>query len=86
MLHLLGAAFAAAAAGVPAWNAGYDGGNNFGGLASAVLQPSGAFGKILMALMALVISAPTALEMYSSGESAFPPKICMFCRVNSRNT
>ncbi|KAJ7199226.1 cytosine-purine permease [Mycena pura] len=69
MLHLLGAAFAAAAAGVPAWNAGYDGGNNFGGLASAVLQPSGAFGKILMALMALVISAPTALEMYPSGMS-----------------
>ncbi|KAJ7199227.1 cytosine-purine permease [Mycena pura] len=69
MMHLLGAAFAAAAAGVPAWNAGYDGGNNFGGLASAVLQPSGAFGKILMVLMSLVLSAPTALEMYSSGMS-----------------
>ncbi|KAJ7056205.1 permease for cytosine/purines, uracil, thiamine, allantoin-domain-containing protein [Mycena amicta] len=71
LMHLIGALFASAATSgaVPLWWAAYDNGNNFGGLASAVLAPSGGFGKLLMALMSLAISAPTALTMYSFGIS-----------------
>ncbi|KAJ7484329.1 cytosine-purine permease [Mycena latifolia] len=68
-LALLGAAFAAAAPGVPAWNAGYDNGNNLGGLVAAILEPCGWFGRCLVMLMALAIAAPTALVMYSFGMS-----------------
>jgi purine-cytosine permease-like protein len=69
ILHLIGAAFAAAAPGVPSWAAGYDNGNDIGGLVSAVLEPTGRFGKCLVVLMALAISAPSAPIMYSFGAS-----------------
>ncbi|KAJ7669418.1 purine-cytosine permease [Mycena polygramma] len=69
ILHLVGAAFAAAAPGVPSWAAGYKHGNDIGGLLSAVLEPCGDFGKFLMVLMALAISAVTAPTMYSFGFS-----------------
>nr|GAT47871.1 predicted protein [Mycena chlorophos] len=71
MMHLLGAVFACAATSgtAPQWWAAYNNGNNFGGLASAVLAPSRGFGKLMMALMSLAISAPTALTMYSFGMS-----------------
>ncbi|KAF8217669.1 cytosine-purine permease [Mycena galopus ATCC 62051] len=69
ILGLVGAAFAAAAPGVPSWAAGYDKGNDLGGLISAVLEPTGGFGKFLVAIMALAISAPNAPAMYSFGIS-----------------
>ncbi|KAJ7034539.1 purine-cytosine permease [Mycena alexandri] len=69
ILHIVGAAFAAAAPTVPSWNTGYDQGNNLGGLISAVLQPTGRFGQFLVVLMALSISGPSAPMMYSFGIS-----------------
>ncbi|KAJ7512393.1 permease for cytosine/purines, uracil, thiamine, allantoin-domain-containing protein [Mycena galericulata] len=67
--HVLGAAFAAAAPGVPSWDAGYDGGNDLGGLVSAVLQPCGGFGKCLLVLMVISTVAVNAPTMYSFGVS-----------------
>lgn len=69
ILQLIGAAFAAAAPGVPSWAAGYDNGNDLGGLVSAVLEPTGGFGKFLVVLMAIGIAAPCAPTMYSFGMS-----------------
>ncbi|KAJ6572146.1 permease for cytosine/purines, uracil, thiamine, allantoin-domain-containing protein [Mycena capillaripes] len=69
IMHLIGAAFAAAAPGVPSWAAGYNNGNDLGGLVSAVLEPSGRFGKCLVVLMALAVSASSAPTMYSFGFS-----------------
>ncbi|KAJ6469376.1 cytosine-purine permease [Mycena sanguinolenta] len=69
ILQLVGTAFAAAAPSVPSWAAGYDGGNDLGGLVSAVLEPAGGFGKFLVVLMALGISASNAPNMYSFGIS-----------------
>ncbi|KAJ7096042.1 cytosine-purine permease [Mycena epipterygia] len=69
LLHVVGAAFAAAAPGVPSWKAGYNGGNDLGGLVSAVLEPCGWFGKFLVAVMALAIAAPSAPTLYSFGIS-----------------
>ncbi|KAJ7306761.1 purine-cytosine permease [Mycena albidolilacea] len=80
ILQLVGAAFAAAAPGVPSWAAGYDNGNDLGGLVSAVLEPAGGFGKVLIVLMALAISAPTAPTMYSFGISLMNVSSC-FAKV-----
>lgn len=63
----MGAAFAAAAPAVPSWNSGFDNGNNFGGLISAILAPTGGFGKFLVALLALSVSSASAPTMYSFG-------------------
>jgi hypothetical protein len=76
ILQLVDAAFAAAAPGVPSWAAGYDNGNDLGGLVSAVLEPAGDFGKVLIVIMALAISAPTAPTMYSFG------MFCLFLRCS----
>ncbi|KAJ7154610.1 permease for cytosine/purines, uracil, thiamine, allantoin-domain-containing protein [Mycena filopes] len=69
LLHVVGAAFAAAAPGVPSWNAGYDHGNDLGGLVAAVLAPTGRFGQVLVVVLALSISGPTAAIVYSFGIS-----------------
>ncbi|KAG1868516.1 hypothetical protein F4604DRAFT_1927399 [Suillus subluteus] len=65
----LGAAFAAAAPSVPAWNAGFDDSSSVGGLLHSVLLPTGAFGKILTALVALSISSACAPTMYTFSNS-----------------
>ena len=44
-VHFLGAVFAACASSVPAWNDGFEGGSNVGGLIEAVLSPTGNFGN-----------------------------------------
>ena len=66
---MLGAAFAAAAPAVPSWNAGFDNGNNVGGLFSAVLSPAGGFGKFMTALCALTIPSACAPTMYTFSSS-----------------
>ncbi|KAG1815186.1 cytosine-purine permease [Suillus subaureus] len=65
----LGAAFAAAAPSVPAWNAGFDDSSSVGGLLHNILLPTGAFGKILIALVALSISSACAPTMYTFSNS-----------------
>ncbi|CDO75439.1 hypothetical protein BN946_scf184693.g8 [Trametes cinnabarina] len=67
--HLLGAAFAAAAPGVPSWNAGFDEGNSVGGLLEAVLSGAGGFGKFLTVLVALSIPSACAPTMYTFASS-----------------
>ncbi|KAJ7746477.1 purine-cytosine permease [Mycena maculata] len=76
----LGAAFATAAPGVPSWNAGYDHGNNLGGLVSAILAPCGWFGKFLLASMALSMSAANAPTVYSFGMSVMNISV-VFARI-----
>ncbi|KAG1832307.1 cytosine-purine permease [Suillus subalutaceus] len=65
----LGAAFAAAAPSVPAWNAGFDDRSSVGGLLHSVLLPTGAFGEILTALVALSISSACAPTIYTFSNS-----------------
>lgn len=65
---MLGAAFAAAAPGVPSWEAGFDQGNNVGGLLAAALSPAGGFGKFLLVLIALSTSCACAPTMYTFGQ------------------
>ncbi|KAF5320657.1 hypothetical protein D9758_018219 [Tetrapyrgos nigripes] len=67
--HILGAAFAAAAPAVPAWEAGLGGGDDFGRFLVAILEPIGGFGKFLVVVGALTVTAPCALTMYSFGVS-----------------
>ncbi|KAI0371277.1 cytosine-purine permease [Pilatotrama ljubarskyi] len=78
--HMLGAAFAAAAPGVPSWEAGFDQGNNVGGLIQAVLSPSGGFGKFLVVLLALSIPSACAPTMYTFA-SSFMTIHAWFARV-----
>ncbi|KAG1717870.1 cytosine-purine permease [Suillus lakei] len=61
----LGAVFAAAAPNVPAWNEGFDDNSSVGGLLYSVLLPTGAFGKILTALVALSVPSCCAPIMYT---------------------
>jgi hypothetical protein len=65
---MMGAAFAAAAPGIPAWQAGFDNGNNVGGLVMAVLAPAKGFGKFVTVMIALSTSGACAPTMYSFGE------------------
>jgi purine-cytosine permease-like protein len=65
---MLGAAFAAAAPGIPDWQTGSENGNNVGGLIGAILQPSGGFGKFLIVLLALSVPSAGAPTMYTFGE------------------
>ncbi|OAX40640.1 hypothetical protein K503DRAFT_714213 [Rhizopogon vinicolor AM-OR11-026] len=67
--HTLGAAFAATAPNVPAWNAGFDNSSSVGGLLYSVLLPAGAFGKLLTALVALSIPSACAPTMYTFSTS-----------------
>ncbi|KAG2146356.1 cytosine-purine permease [Suillus clintonianus] len=65
----LGAAFAAAAPNVPAWNAGFNNSSSVGGLLYSVLLSTGVFGKILTALVALTIPSACAPTMYTFSTS-----------------
>ncbi|KAI0062621.1 cytosine-purine permease [Artomyces pyxidatus] len=67
--EMLGVVFAASAPAVPAWKAGFDVGNNVGGLFAAVLAMSGGFGKFLTVVVALTIPSGVAPTMYSFGTS-----------------
>ena len=66
---MLGAAFAAVAPAVPSWKSGFSDGNNVGGLISAVLSPTGGFGKFLVVLLALSVPPACAPTMYTFGMS-----------------
>ena len=66
--NMIGAAFAAAAPGIPSWSIGYQDGNDMGGLLAAILEPAGGFGKFLLVLIAVSVSSACALSIYSIGE------------------
>ena len=68
--NMIGAAFAAAAPGIPSWSTGFQNGNDMGGLIAAVLAPAGGFGKFLLVLMAVSTSSTCAPTIYSFGECA----------------
>ncbi|KAI0363971.1 hypothetical protein BV20DRAFT_957222 [Pilatotrama ljubarskyi] len=63
--HMLGAAFAAAAVSVPSWEAGFQDGNDVGGLVAAILVPTGGFGKFLLVLLSLTAPSAVAPTMYT---------------------
>ncbi|EDR12120.1 cytosine-purine permease [Laccaria bicolor S238N-H82] len=67
--HLTGAAFAAAAPGVPAWKENLEPGFNIGQLLAVILSPAGVFGKFLLVLLALSTSSACAPTMYTFGTS-----------------
>lgn len=67
--HTMGAAFAAAAPSVPAWNAGFQDSTSVGGLIYSVLTPVGGFGKLLTVLVALSIPSACAPCMYTFSTS-----------------
>ncbi|TCD62689.1 hypothetical protein EIP91_006548 [Steccherinum ochraceum] len=67
--HYLGAVFAACAGNVVSWEAGFEGGNNVGGLIRAVLHRAGGFGDFLTVLLALSIPSACAPTMYTFGTS-----------------
>lgn len=64
-LQCLGAALAVNAPAVPAWDAGFAGGENIGGLLAAILQPTGGFGKFLTVLLSLSVTGNIAATFYS---------------------
>ena len=66
---MIGAGFAAAAPGIPLWSAGFQDGNNVGGLLAPVLAPAGGFGKSLLVLIALSTSSVCAPKIYTFGKS-----------------
>jgi purine-cytosine permease-like protein len=75
----LGAAAAISASSVPAWEAGYAGGN-VGGLISAMLHPSGKVGKVLMVLLSLSVTAnngPTIYSMCMGFQTLIPPLVAV---------
>lgn len=63
--QILGAACAVSAPFNPSWESGYTGGN-VGGLLSAILAPAGTFGKILVVLLALNVTANNGGALYSA--------------------
>ena len=66
--NMIGAAFAAAAPGVPSWSTGFQDGNNMGGLIAAALAPAGGFGKFVLVVLAVSTSSSCAPNLYSFGE------------------
>ena len=64
-MHLVGAAFTAAAQHVPAWGAGLGNGNDVGGLIAAVLRGAGGFGRFLVVCMALTTPSASTPTMYT---------------------
>jgi len=78
--HMLGAAFASAAPGIPTWQVGFEDGGNVGGLIGAALAPAGGFGKFLLVLVALSTSCACAPTMYTFGMS-FMAVAPFFARV-----
>ncbi|KAJ3982110.1 cytosine-purine permease [Lentinula detonsa] len=67
--HVIGAAFASAAPAIPSWETGLGDGEDFGRFLVAILDPIGNFGKFLVVLGALTVTAPCAITMYSFGVS-----------------
>ncbi|KAG2092522.1 cytosine-purine permease [Suillus discolor] len=61
--------FAAAAPNVPVWNGGFNNSSSVGGLFYSVLLPTGAFGKILVTLVALTTPSACAPTMYTFSTS-----------------
>ncbi|GJE86609.1 cytosine-purine permease [Phanerochaete sordida] len=78
--HFLGAVFAASAAGVPGWAAGFDNGNSVGGLIAAVLAPLGGFGRFLTVLLALSVPSACAPTMYTFASSCMAVE-AVFARI-----
>ena len=78
--NMIGAAFAAAAPGIPSWSTGFQEGNNPGGLLAAALAPAGGFGKFLLVLLAVSTSAACTPTLYSFGESKYTvyTRCCLF--------
>jgi hypothetical protein len=66
---MLGATFAAAAPSVPTWKSGFKDGSNIGGLISAILAPTGGFGRFLAVLLSLCVPSASAPAMYTFGSS-----------------
>lgn len=66
---MIGAAFAAAAPTVPAWQEGFKDGADVGGLISAILAPCGGFGKFIIVIIALSIPSACAPTMYTFSAS-----------------
>jgi len=66
-LQCLGAAVASSAPSVPAWEAGWNLGDqsNVGGLLEAMLSPVGNFGKFLTVLLSLSVTGNIAATFYS---------------------
>ena len=78
-LMCLGAAAAISAPLIPDWNAGYAGGN-VGGLLNAMLSPVGKFGKFLVVLFSLSVTANNAPSTYSicmSLQTLIPPLVAL---------
>ncbi|THU86280.1 hypothetical protein K435DRAFT_369131 [Dendrothele bispora CBS 962.96] len=67
--HILGLSFSATAPFVPSWSSALGSGDDFGTFVVAILEPLGGFGKFLVVLGALTVTAPCALTMYSFGVS-----------------
>ncbi|KAG6334992.1 hypothetical protein ID866_4093 [Astraeus odoratus] len=65
VLECLGAAAALAAPSVPSWEAGYGTAGNVGGLLDAMLSPVGGFGKFLVVMLSLSVTANIACTLYS---------------------
>lgn len=65
---------------MPSWEAGFDNGNNAGGLIQAVLAPSGGFGKFLTVLLALSVPSTCAPTLYTFA-SSFMAIHASFARV-----
>ncbi|KAH9851058.1 permease for cytosine/purines, uracil, thiamine, allantoin-domain-containing protein [Lenzites betulinus] len=63
--HMLGAAFAATALFVPAWETGLGDGNDVGGMVAAILTPTKGFGKFLLVLLSLTAPSACAPTMYT---------------------
>ena len=80
--NMMGAAFAAAAPGVPSWSTGFQDGNDMGGLIAAVLAPAGGFGKFILVLLAVSTSAACAPNLYSFGEYKFNLGLCKTYSAN----
>lgn len=82
---MIGAAFAAAAPGVPLWAEAFEGGGSLGGLISAILSPLGGFGKFLVVCISLSIPSACAPTMYSFGTSS-PSNVASECEVGESGT
>ncbi|EGO29194.1 hypothetical protein SERLADRAFT_359352 [Serpula lacrymans var. lacrymans S7.9] len=67
--HIIGAAFAAGAAFVPAWQEAFGNGNNVGGLIYATLSPAGGFGAFMTVVVSLFSSTACAITMYTFATS-----------------
>jgi NCS1 nucleoside transporter family len=68
LLETLGVAFTTALGSVPAWNTAFNN-NSVGGLLSAIVNPLGGFGTVILVLLALSVIANNIPNDYSLGLS-----------------